>query len=163
MSAAEHLREAIDVGCTRDDHDHIADHAAEVRAAALLEAAETADTEAARLYDDMGQKAAEGARAVAERLLAMAGAPPAAEPVTIPPAVAEHILWHALGDQAGYPPGDFVRQLLTAWDAADAEHAARLAAAYPAYGAARDLAAATDGRDRLRQISAAAAQGGDAG
>jgi hypothetical protein len=30
MSAAEHLREAIDVGCTRDDHDHIADHRAEV-------------------------------------------------------------------------------------------------------------------------------------
>lgn len=30
MSAAEHLREAIDVGCARDDHDHIADHRAEV-------------------------------------------------------------------------------------------------------------------------------------
>ena len=30
MSAAEHLREAIDVGCTRDDHDHVADHRAEV-------------------------------------------------------------------------------------------------------------------------------------
>ncbi|MEV6569984.1 hypothetical protein [Streptomyces sp. NPDC051577] len=32
MSAAEHLAEAIDVGCTRDDHDHVADHRAEVLA-----------------------------------------------------------------------------------------------------------------------------------
>lgn len=31
-TAADHLREALDVGCTRDDHDHIADHADEVRA-----------------------------------------------------------------------------------------------------------------------------------
>jgi hypothetical protein len=30
VSAAEHLREAIEVGCTRDDHDHVADHRAEV-------------------------------------------------------------------------------------------------------------------------------------
>ncbi|MFD5058217.1 hypothetical protein [Streptomyces sp. NPDC058394] len=30
MSAAEHLREAIAMGCTRDDHDHIAMHRAEV-------------------------------------------------------------------------------------------------------------------------------------
>lgn len=30
MSAAEHLREAIATGCTRDDHDHIAMHRAEV-------------------------------------------------------------------------------------------------------------------------------------
>ncbi|MFB7007855.1 MULTISPECIES: hypothetical protein [unclassified Streptomyces] len=36
MSAAEHLREAIDFGCTRDDHDHIAMHRAEV----LTEAAD---------------------------------------------------------------------------------------------------------------------------
>ncbi|MFJ3597939.1 hypothetical protein ACIPRU_15650 [Streptomyces sp. NPDC090126] len=34
MSAAEHLAEAIDVGCTRDDHDHIAMHRAEVLAEA---------------------------------------------------------------------------------------------------------------------------------
>ncbi|MGA5424570.1 hypothetical protein [Streptomyces lavendulocolor] len=32
MSSAEHLQEAIDVGCTRDDHDHVADHRAEVLA-----------------------------------------------------------------------------------------------------------------------------------
>ncbi len=37
MSAAEHLAEAIAVGCSRDDHDHIADHRAEV----LAEAAST--------------------------------------------------------------------------------------------------------------------------
>lgn len=37
MSAAEHLRDAIDMGCTRDDHDHIADHRAEVLAEAKRE------------------------------------------------------------------------------------------------------------------------------
>lgn len=42
MSAAEHLREAIDIGCTRDDHDHIADHRAEVLA------------EVTTLFDDRG-------------------------------------------------------------------------------------------------------------
>jgi len=36
VSAAEHLREAIEVGCTRDDHDHVAAHRTEV----LREAAE---------------------------------------------------------------------------------------------------------------------------
>lgn len=41
MSAAEHLQEAIDVGCTRgDEHDHIADHRAEV----LNEAADKLDS-----------------------------------------------------------------------------------------------------------------------
>jgi hypothetical protein len=30
VNAAEHLAEAIDVGCTRDDHDHIGDHRLEV-------------------------------------------------------------------------------------------------------------------------------------
>ncbi|MFJ2375014.1 hypothetical protein ACIOZL_19725 [Streptomyces sp. NPDC087769] len=34
MSAADHLREAIDFGCTRDDHDHVAMHRAEVLAEA---------------------------------------------------------------------------------------------------------------------------------
>jgi hypothetical protein len=45
MSAAEHLREAIAVGCTRDDHDHVGDHRAEVLAAgsALILAARDAD------------------------------------------------------------------------------------------------------------------------
>ncbi|MEU9606187.1 hypothetical protein [Streptomyces sp. NPDC048057] len=185
----------------------------EIRAAVLREAAEVADAEATRLYDDMGQAAAAGARAVAERLRAMAGeARPASdplasvrtqlatshtrypdsahcqhdgamwpcptmravttagEPVTIPPAVAEHILWHEYRDPAGYPPGGYLRQLLTAWSYADDEHSRRLAAAYPAYGAAYpaygaalDISQQPDGVDRLRQISAAAAQGGDAG
>ncbi|MFF2964296.1 hypothetical protein ACFVT1_36640 [Streptomyces sp. NPDC057963] len=36
MSAADHLREAIDFGCARDDHDHVAMHRAEV----LTEAAD---------------------------------------------------------------------------------------------------------------------------
>jgi hypothetical protein len=30
VNAADHLREAIDVGCTHDHHDHIGDHRAEV-------------------------------------------------------------------------------------------------------------------------------------
>ncbi|MFD7016038.1 hypothetical protein [Streptomyces sp. NPDC059928] len=30
MSAADELRDAIAYGCTRDDHDHVADHRAEV-------------------------------------------------------------------------------------------------------------------------------------
>jgi hypothetical protein len=30
VSAADHLREAIAEGCTRDDHDHVGDHRAEV-------------------------------------------------------------------------------------------------------------------------------------
>ena len=30
MSAADHLRDAIDLGCTRDDHDHVTDHRTEV-------------------------------------------------------------------------------------------------------------------------------------
>ncbi|MFE4329707.1 hypothetical protein ACFRQM_09645 [Streptomyces sp. NPDC056831] len=41
MSAAEHLREAIDVGRTRDDHDHVADHRAKV----LREAADFIDND----------------------------------------------------------------------------------------------------------------------
>jgi hypothetical protein len=43
MSAAEHLQEAIAVGCTRDDHDHVADHRAEV----LAEAADFIDSSGA--------------------------------------------------------------------------------------------------------------------
>jgi len=43
MSAAEHLQEALDFGCTRDDHDHIGDHRIEV----LLEAAAAIEQEQA--------------------------------------------------------------------------------------------------------------------
>ncbi|MEC3993963.1 hypothetical protein VSR01_10580 [Actinacidiphila sp. DG2A-62] len=39
MSAADHLQEAILAGCTRDDHDHVADHRSEV----LREAGGVAD------------------------------------------------------------------------------------------------------------------------
>jgi hypothetical protein len=38
MSAADDVREAIAVGCTRDDHDHVADHRAEVLDEAATEA-----------------------------------------------------------------------------------------------------------------------------
>lgn len=53
MSAAEHLREAIDVGCTRDDHDHVGDHRAEV----LLDAALVADRFTERWPDMEAMKA----------------------------------------------------------------------------------------------------------
>ncbi|MFJ1697630.1 hypothetical protein ACIOHC_21360 [Streptomyces sp. NPDC088252] len=46
MSAAEHLREAIDFGCTRDDHDHVAMHRAEV----LAEAADAIVAENDRVF-----------------------------------------------------------------------------------------------------------------
>jgi len=55
MSAAEHLQEAIDVGCTRDDHDHVADHRAEV----LAEAADVAERFTER-WPDMDAMKADG-------------------------------------------------------------------------------------------------------
>ncbi|MFD3802597.1 hypothetical protein ACFWTC_02985 [Streptomyces sp. NPDC058619] len=51
MSAAEHLAEAIDVGCSRDDHDHVGDHRHEVLAEAITAATavyEQGDITAAR-------------------------------------------------------------------------------------------------------------------
>lgn len=54
MSAAEHLREAIAEGCTRDDeHDHIADHRAEVL------------DDLAKLFDDRGRALPDGGPLVA--------------------------------------------------------------------------------------------------
>ncbi|MFJ1695741.1 hypothetical protein ACIOHC_11405 [Streptomyces sp. NPDC088252] len=46
MNAADHLREAIDFGCTRDDHDHVAMHRAEV----LAEAADAIVAENDRVF-----------------------------------------------------------------------------------------------------------------
>ncbi|MER7813710.1 hypothetical protein ABZ714_34320 [Streptomyces sp. NPDC006798] len=66
MSARDDLYAALTAGVRHAQlrQRHIDAHAAEV----LLEAAEMATDAAVRLYDDMGQKAAEGARAVASRL-----------------------------------------------------------------------------------------------
>jgi hypothetical protein len=70
VSAAEHLQEAIDVGCTRDDHDHVADHRAEV----LVEAAATADR-IAQLKLAFGEfLAGRGARHVARAIRRMTDA-----------------------------------------------------------------------------------------
>lgn len=55
---------------------------AEIRAAALSEAAALADEEARHLYDDMGQKAAAGARFVGARLRRLADEAQQAEPDT---------------------------------------------------------------------------------
>ncbi|MFF9568471.1 hypothetical protein [Streptomyces sp. NPDC014685] len=68
--AAEHLREAIDVGCTRgDEHDHVADHRAEV----LREAADIA-ARAARACgsSETGQYAASVAAGIGKELRSMA-------------------------------------------------------------------------------------------
>jgi hypothetical protein len=76
VSAAEHLLDAIVEGCTRDDHDHIADHRAEV----LAEAASIAATFLERFPDWDAMKAAgiigphTMARAIGDELRRMADA-----------------------------------------------------------------------------------------
>ncbi|MFZ3569452.1 hypothetical protein ACNYS0_21100 [Streptomyces sp. BH034] len=61
----------------------------EIRAIAYRDAADIAMNEASRLYDDMGQEAAAGARAVADRLRRMADEAQQAEPA-LEPAVTMH-------------------------------------------------------------------------
>lgn len=56
----------------------------EIRAAAYRDAADIAMNEASRLYDDMGQKAAAGARCVADRLRRLADEAQQAEAVAHP-------------------------------------------------------------------------------
>lgn len=50
---------------------------------------------------------------------------------------ANHVLYHVR--EGGYPPGGFITALLEAWDRADLDNSARLAIAFPAYGAALAL------------------------
>lgn len=75
------------------------------------------------------------------------------QPVRIPFETAAHVLWHEHRDPRGYPAGSFVTKLLNLWDQADDANNDRLAAGWPAYAAARALAATTDGLHRLRTIA----------
>jgi hypothetical protein len=43
------------------------------------------------------------------------------------------------GWDGGYQPGGFITKLLSCWEVADTDHAARLAVAFPAMGAAVDV------------------------
>lgn len=69
--------------------------------------------------------------------------------ITIPSEVAAHVLFHC-GGAGGYPAGLFTSRLLDAWPYADAVNAARLAAAFPAYGAAIALLQYPAGIEELR-------------
>ena len=78
MSAADHLREAIEIGCTRDDHDHIAAHRAEVlaEAADAIEkhqaAAEAKELQRFQFLDHETELAGDAVRAAAALLRGMA-------------------------------------------------------------------------------------------
>ncbi|MFE1110060.1 hypothetical protein ACFW5U_29780 [Streptomyces rochei] len=61
----------------------------EIRDAALREAADVAEDEARRLYDDMGQKAAAGARLVGDRLRRMADETATTETIRTPCSIPE--------------------------------------------------------------------------
>ncbi|RKN61902.1 hypothetical protein D7231_32030 [Streptomyces klenkii] len=74
--------------------------------------------------------------------------------VTIPSEVAAHVLFHE--GHGGYPAGSFTTKLLAAWTSADDANAARLADAFPAYGAAIALLRRGE-LDRLRAIAEGAA------
>ena len=74
------------------------------------------------------------------------------DPGTITSDIANHILWHF--NEGGFRPGSFTQRLMEAFAAADVMQNARLASAYPGYGAAFDAAQNTsDGIDRLRAIA----------
>lgn len=79
---------------------------------------------------------------------------PPADPVivTITMDAAAHVLAQE-GLAGGYPPGQYIGRLLTAWWSADPDHAARLAAAYPVYGAAIALLHTLDGPALLHRIA----------
>lgn len=69
---------------------------------------------------------------------------------TITSDVAAHVLWQeGIG---GYPAGSFTTALLHAWWMADPANSARLATAFPEYGAAIALLRTPGGADRLRAI-----------
>lgn len=60
------------------------------------------------------------------------------ETITIPADVAAHVLSHF--GRGGYPAGDWTERLITLIDTADMVHRAKLASAFPDYGAAVLLA-----------------------
>ncbi|UBU16632.1 hypothetical protein [Nonomuraea gerenzanensis] len=59
----------------------------------------------------------------------------------ITPTIAAHVLFH-LG-RGGWPGSTFVQKLLAAFDAADAPNRLQLAAGFPGYAAAFELAKST--------------------
>jgi hypothetical protein len=73
-------------------------------------------------------------------------------PVVITQDAAAHVLAQD-GYDGGYEPGQYIRRLLTAWWSADPDHAARLAAAYPVYGAAIALLRTSGGPEQLRRVA----------
>ncbi|MEV4472854.1 hypothetical protein [Nonomuraea sp. NPDC049504] len=70
----------------------------------------------------------------------------------ITPETAAHVLFH-LG-RGGWPGSTFVQKLLQAFDVADALNRARLAAGFPEYAAAFELAKSTDTGIALLQARA---------
>jgi hypothetical protein len=73
-------------------------------------------------------------------------------PVVITQDAAAHVLAQE-GLDGGYQPGQYIGRLLTAWWSADPDHAARLAAAYPVYGAAIALLRTSGGPEQLRRVA----------
>ncbi|MFJ3182614.1 hypothetical protein ACIPJN_30075 [Streptomyces sp. NPDC086796] len=65
--------------------------------------------------------------------------------------IAANVLWQE--GKGGYPADDFVRQLLSAWWAADQVNAARLATGFPGHAAAIELLRQPGGADRLRSLA----------
>lgn len=71
---------------------------------------------------------------------------------SMPGDVAAHVLW--LERKGGYPACTFPSKLLDTWTSADTENAARLAAAFPEYGAALALLRSGErGVEQLRAIA----------
>lgn len=78
-------------------------------------------------------------------------------PVT--PEVANEVLFH-LG-YGGYPPGGFIDALLKAWGRADPRNHRRLAAAFPEYAGAVELAQQPGGIDQLSVLAQGRLEGDD--
>lgn len=70
----------------------------------------------------------------------------------ITPDIAAHVLFHV--GRRGRPGSSFVQKLLAAFDAADVENRVRLAAGFPGYAAAFELAKFDDNGVTLLQARA---------
>jgi hypothetical protein len=121
----------------------------ERRTATLLTRAENAETDL-DLIQDAARLHQQGLISTAELYAVIETREPA--PVVITQDAAAHILAQEDLDH-GYQPGRYIGCLLTAWRQADPDHAARLAAAYPVYGAAIALLNAPGGIEQLRAIA----------
>lgn len=72
--------------------------------------------------------------------------------VTVDARTAGHVLWQR-GHLSGYEPGDFALRLIDLIRRADPANRSRLAAAYPEYAAAVDIAQQDGGIEQLRAIA----------